>query len=176
MDFFADNLVKHIIYDIITNQDRIPSNEIMWFNMTKSMLKNYPTIEVFNRFQQALEEVSDEQWFENKYPKEIFIERFVNPKKEKTRIKKDRISKHKNQNGITARITAHISIIGIADKYNLKPLGKNKRICPFHADKDPSLSLNDEKGLFNCFGCKAHGNIIDFIYLLRKNNSKGVKP
>lgn len=33
--------------------------------------------------------------------------------------------------------------------------------CPFHADDNPSLSINTEKGLFHCFGCPAKGNIFD---------------
>lgn len=35
--------------------------------------------------------------------------------------------------------------------------------CPFHEDKSPSLSVNREKGLFNCFGCGAGGDVFDFV-------------
>lgn len=35
-------------------------------------------------------------------------------------------------------------------------------LCPFHADQDPSLSVDLEKGLFRCFGCEAGGSVIDF--------------
>ena len=35
--------------------------------------------------------------------------------------------------------------------------------CPFHEDRTPSFSINDEKGLFNCFGCGKKGNIFDFV-------------
>ena len=35
--------------------------------------------------------------------------------------------------------------------------------CPFHKEKTPSFSINDEKGLFYCFGCGAGGNILNFI-------------
>ena len=34
--------------------------------------------------------------------------------------------------------------------------------CPFHDEKTPSFNVNNEKGLFYCFGCKAGGNIITF--------------
>jgi len=35
--------------------------------------------------------------------------------------------------------------------------------CPFHKEKTPSFSINDEKGLFYCFGCGTGGNILNFI-------------
>lgn len=35
--------------------------------------------------------------------------------------------------------------------------------CPFHDDKNPSMSLDVERGLYNCFGCGEKGNIFNFI-------------
>ncbi len=35
--------------------------------------------------------------------------------------------------------------------------------CPFHNEKTPSFNVNDEKGLFYCFGCKVGGNAINFL-------------
>ena len=35
--------------------------------------------------------------------------------------------------------------------------------CPFHADKTPSFSVSEEKGLFHCFACAAGGDVFDFI-------------
>ena len=34
--------------------------------------------------------------------------------------------------------------------------------CPFHADKDPSMSVNTDKNLWHCFVCGIGGTIIDF--------------
>ena len=36
-------------------------------------------------------------------------------------------------------------------------------LCPFHKEKSPSFTVNDEKGFFHCFGCGAHGDAIGFI-------------
>ena len=36
-------------------------------------------------------------------------------------------------------------------------------LCPFHADKNPSLSVNDERGLFHCFACGVGGDVIEFV-------------
>lgn len=35
-------------------------------------------------------------------------------------------------------------------------------LCPFHDDKNPSLSINIKTGLFNCFACGASGDVFTF--------------
>ena len=35
-------------------------------------------------------------------------------------------------------------------------------LCPFHNEKTPSFTVNDDKGFFHCFGCGAHGDAIGF--------------
>jgi DNA primase len=34
--------------------------------------------------------------------------------------------------------------------------------CPFHHEKSASFTVNDAKGFFHCFGCEAHGDILDW--------------
>jgi DNA primase len=36
-------------------------------------------------------------------------------------------------------------------------------LCPFHPDRSPSFYVNDAKGLYHCFGCGAHGDVIKFL-------------
>jgi DNA primase len=36
-------------------------------------------------------------------------------------------------------------------------------LCPFHAEKSPSFSLNAELGFYYCFGCGAKGDVITFV-------------
>lgn len=38
-----------------------------------------------------------------------------------------------------------------------------KACCPFHNEKSPSFYVNDDKQFYHCFGCGAHGSIIDFV-------------
>ena len=59
-------------------------------------------------------------------------------------------------------LASQVKITEIATKYGLK-VEKNKAVCPFHGDSDPSLSFSDSKGVFNCFGCGERGNILTFI-------------
>ena len=36
-------------------------------------------------------------------------------------------------------------------------------LCPFHQEKTPSFNVNDQKAMYYCFGCHAHGDLISFI-------------
>lgn len=38
--------------------------------------------------------------------------------------------------------------------------------CPFHEEKTPSCKIYKVKNNFHCFGCGAHGDIIDFVMKL----------
>jgi DNA primase len=35
--------------------------------------------------------------------------------------------------------------------------------CPFHNDRTPSFTVNDDKGFAHCFGCGWHGDAADFV-------------
>lgn len=41
--------------------------------------------------------------------------------------------------------------------------GRYKGLCPFHADKAPSFTVDDEKKLWHCFGCGAGGDLFSFV-------------
>src|SRR5688572_28374447 len=38
-----------------------------------------------------------------------------------------------------------------------------KACCPFHQEKTPSFTINDDKGFYHCFGCGAHGDAIRYL-------------
>ena len=58
-------------------------------------------------------------------------------------------------------IKAAISVKQAAEHYGLKVSHNGMACCPFHNDRHPSLKLNEE--YFYCFGCKAKGDVIDFV-------------
>lgn len=52
----------------------------------------------------------------------------------------------------------------IGSYLQLKPAGTNfKGLCPFHHEKTPSFMVNDEKGIWHCFGCGEGGDIFSFV-------------
>ena len=62
---------------------------------------------------------------------------------------------------LRARITLS-SVIMRTDK--LQKAGREwKACCPFHSEKSPSFTVNDQKGFYHCFGCGAHGDVISWM-------------
>ena len=47
-----------------------------------------------------------------------------------------------------------------AERYGLPIQQGNMICCPFHADRTPSMKLNED--YFYCFGCGASGDVIEF--------------
>jgi DNA primase len=69
-----------------------------------------------------------------------------------------------------AEIKSKASIIEvISDFVSLRKAGKNYLgLCPFHSERTPSFTVNEEKGIFHCFGCGTGGSLFNF--LMRANN------
>lgn len=46
----------------------------------------------------------------------------------------------------------------------LKRAGREfQGLCPFHGEKTPSFYVTPDKGFYHCFGCGAHGTVIDYV-------------
>ena len=60
-------------------------------------------------------------------------------------------------------IKSRLSIFTVLNHYNLKPDRHQMLKCPFHEDDQPSLKIYTETNTFNCFGCNANGDAIEFI-------------
>ena len=57
----------------------------------------------------------------------------------------------------------------ISNYVQLKKRGRNFfGICPFHDEKTPSFSVNQEKQIYKCFGCGVGGGSINFIMEIEK--------
>lgn len=65
-------------------------------------------------------------------------------------------------------IKKQYSIIDIATRLGLNIDRNNKAICPFHNDKNPSLSFNVKENYYHCFSCGASGDNIKLVMELLK--------
>ena len=166
-DLFANNLVNNVIKGIIEQRDTLPDDKQVWKNLTKRMFLNYQALQVYVWVDEACAEAADEQWFENKYPEEVFQEKFVfkyqKKAQPKTQLKKDK-------DKIIGYINDKIKITDIARIYGLNPDNNGKCLCPFHDDEDPSLFFNDIRNIFHCFGCSAKGDAITFTKMMEEIN------
>lgn len=63
------------------------------------------------------------------------------------------------------RVREASDIVAIASEHlALRRVGRRwTGLCPFHAEKSPSFSINAEEGLYYCFGCQAKGDVITFV-------------
>ncbi|SDF26695.1 DNA primase [Desulfovibrio legallii] len=61
-------------------------------------------------------------------------------------------------------IKERLNIVDVVRRYvELKRNGPRWMApCPFHQETKPSFSVNEDQGLFYCFGCHASGDVFDF--------------
>lgn len=70
-------------------------------------------------------------------------------------IPEEKIAEIRAASQISEFISPHIS---------LKRRGRSLLgLCPFHNEKSPSFSVNDENGFYHCFGCNESGNVFKFL-------------
>ena len=64
------------------------------------------------------------------------------------------------------RIKRELKIKDLAEQAGIELKPKNGQFvtrCLWHDDKDPSLFIHPTKNLFNCFGCDAGGDVIQWV-------------
>jgi len=68
------------------------------------------------------------------------------------------------------QIRERTDIVDLISTYvSLSKAGQNfKGLCPFHAEKSPSFSVNPGNQYFHCFGCQAGGDA--FTFLMKQEN------
>ncbi|ECQ7447042.1 DNA primase [Campylobacter jejuni] len=62
-------------------------------------------------------------------------------------------------------LSQRLNIVDVIENYiEVKKQGSSfVCICPFHADKNPSMHINPTKGFYHCFACKAGGDAFKFV-------------
>lgn len=63
------------------------------------------------------------------------------------------------------RVRESSNLVDIIGQYvQLRRTGGNHQgLCPFHHEKSPSFSVSEDKQVYYCFGCKASGNVFNFV-------------
>lgn len=71
---------------------------------------------------------------------------------------------------ILDQVRGAANIVEIVGQYTaLRQRGKKYvGLCPFHAEKSPSFTVDSEKGLYHCFGCGVGGDV--FTLVMEKEN------
>lgn len=66
---------------------------------------------------------------------------------------------------IVREVAERVSILDVVGEYvQLRRSGANHLgLCPFHAEKTPSFTVNPAKEIYHCFGCGAGGNVFSFV-------------
>lgn len=67
-------------------------------------------------------------------------------------------------------VLSRVNIVDLIKEYvTLKKSGTNYTgLCPFHGDRNPSMSVSETKQIFKCFSCGVGGNAIRFLELAEK--------
>lgn len=155
-DMFVDNAIRKWIE--IFNKNPDPTYHVIdsWKFLTRAMFWKYPAIQVYDMVDECLKEATDEQYLNKKLIKLNITER-----KDKTKpiiFVKDNLTKN---------LDKRLSIVGIANSFGIK-VKKNKCICPFHKDTDPSLVFYEKTNSFFCFGCRTGGDVVEFYRRLKE--------
>ncbi len=66
---------------------------------------------------------------------------------------------------VLLEINAKVDLLSYVSQYvTLKKQGREYvGLCPFHAERTPSFSVNAEKGVWHCYGCDAGGDLFKFV-------------
>jgi len=66
---------------------------------------------------------------------------------------------------VVEQVRQAASIVEVASQYTtLKRRGsKHVGLCPFHSEKTPSFTVDEDKQLYHCFGCNAGGDVFSLV-------------
>lgn len=69
---------------------------------------------------------------------------------------------------LVADLKSSIPLTQVIESFNLPQFRQTSptravALCPFHNDNNPSMHIDDERGLYKCFSCGAGGDVFNFI-------------
>ena len=69
---------------------------------------------------------------------------------------------------IFEKVKDQVNIAEAVSLFGIQLNSKDKGLCPFHAEKTPSFSVDRKKNIFTCFGCGETGDVIAFVSKMRE--------
>jgi len=60
------------------------------------------------------------------------------------------------------QIINHVPLSLVVSRYGIN-IYRDKIVCPFHDDDNPSCFVSDELKTYHCFGCHAKGTVVEFV-------------
>ena len=69
---------------------------------------------------------------------------------------------------LVADLKSSIPLTQVVESFNLPQFRQTSptravALCPFHNDNNPSMHIDDERGLYKCFSCGAGGDVFNFV-------------
>ena len=69
---------------------------------------------------------------------------------------------------LVADLKSSIPLTQVIESFNLPQFRQTSptravALCPFHNDNNPSMHIDDERGLYKCFSCGAGGDVFNFV-------------
>ena len=63
------------------------------------------------------------------------------------------------------KIKESVNLIEVVGEHVVlrKTGGNYVGLCPFHSERTPSFSVNENKQLYHCYGCKKGGDLVTFV-------------
>ena len=71
------------------------------------------------------------------------------------KIPSEWLSELKSKNDIVTTISSYIPVVKKGRQFWAR--------CPFHIEKTPSFSINEDGQYYHCFGCGESGDVITFV-------------
>jgi DNA primase len=73
------------------------------------------------------------------------------------------------------QVRAHVNLVEVVRQHvMLRKQGREHiGLCPFHEEKTPSFSVNEQKQSWYCFGCQRGGDVFTFVEQIEKVDFRG---
>ena len=155
-----DRYREHFTNEVINKIDDFVDQQALRESLQNEILKQTETI------QKEIEVCQSQLLFLRKTIEKEKLEKLANskkapPPKKLEAIEKLKLIKEKEKTQLSAETIARAKQTPISMYINVRR--DNKAICIFHHERTASMHVNKQKNTYHCFGCGAHGSVVDIV-------------